>query len=94
MSEITNSDIYDDLRSEVVGGTLTKVRARCGKTARRDLCGGRGATRVPTATERLAAPRGESRGKLSARCTVSVKWSALGNDSPPRLSVIGLAYDG
>jgi hypothetical protein len=28
-----------------------KVRARCGNTARRDLCGGRGATRVPTATQ-------------------------------------------
>ena len=27
-----------------------KVRARCGSTARRDLCGGLGATRVPTAT--------------------------------------------
>jgi hypothetical protein len=26
------------------------IRARCVKDARRDLCGGRGATRVPTAT--------------------------------------------
>ena len=29
-----------------------KVRARCGNSARRDLCGGRGETRVPTATHR------------------------------------------
>jgi|694.fasta_scaffold144455_3 hypothetical protein len=27
-----------------------KVGARCGSSARRDLCGGRGVTRVPTAT--------------------------------------------
>lgn len=31
-----------------------EVRARCGSAARRDLCGGRGATRVPTATETTA----------------------------------------
>lgn len=32
-----------------------KVRARCGNTARRDLCGGHGATRVPTATRSVAS---------------------------------------
>src|SRR6266498_4366646 len=29
---------------------LPEAGARCGNSARRDLCGGRGATRVPTAT--------------------------------------------
>ncbi len=31
--------------------SLPKAGARCGNSARRDLCGGRGATRVPTATD-------------------------------------------
>jgi hypothetical protein len=30
------------------------TRARCGKAARRDLCGGTGVTRFPTATEGVA----------------------------------------
>jgi hypothetical protein len=34
-----------------------KVRARCGSSARRDLCGGHGVTRVPTATQRAKAFR-------------------------------------
>ena len=38
--------------THVIRTSLPEVGARCGNAARRDLCGGRGATRVPTATRK------------------------------------------
>jgi hypothetical protein len=50
-----------------------KVGARCGSSARRDLCGGRGVTRVPTATPLL----GPGIAKASGRRTAANHRSAL-----------------
>ena len=43
----------DRIRKSKSLASLPKAGARCGSAARRDLCGGRGETRVPTATSNL-----------------------------------------
>ena len=52
------------------------IGARCGKAARRDLCGGAGVTRFPTATRKFLAKRAKEH--PSSRAAVSRQ------DDPPR----------